>query len=115
LALVGLIAVVSIAAYFIEPKQSSDHWPKEHRNAFIEACNKKCKASPGVTPDRYALCDKGCLCSADEAEKIMTSAELVQYYLAEKAGLVSSEQKKKVQKIGEAGVACLGEAVAPKK
>jgi hypothetical protein len=115
LGLVGFIAVVATAAYFIEPKGPSGHWPKEQRDTFIEACSKKCKTTSTVTHDRDALCDKGCACSADEAEKVMSSADLAQYYLAEKAGLVSEEQKEKIRKFTQASVACLGEAFGQKK
>jgi hypothetical protein len=114
LGLFGLVAIVAIAAYFIDSKAPSSRWSKEQRDAFIETCSKKCKSSPDVTPDRHALCDKGCSCAADEAEKIASSLELAQYYLAEKAGLASNEQKQKMQKIGQAGAACLGEAFGHK-
>lgn len=115
-ALAGFIAAVATAAYFIEPQQQpSGHWPKEHRDAFIAQCTKKCKASPGVTPDRYALCDKACSCGADEAEKIMTPAELAEFYLAQKAGLVSNAQKEKIKRVAQASVDCARRAFGGKK
>jgi hypothetical protein len=113
--LIGFVTLVAIAAHFIEPRQPSGGWSKETRNKFIEGCANKCKNSPRVTADQYALCDKACSCSADEAEKIMTSAELVEYYLAEQAGLASNAQKQKMQRITAAGIACLSEAFGQKK
>ncbi len=108
LGIAALVAAVTAASYLLVPSQPPGPWPKEQRDAFLDSCNQKCRSSPGVTPDRYPLCDKACTCGADEAEKIVSSAELARIVVAQKAGLTSKTQDEKLQKIAAAGLACVG-------
>ena len=108
LGIVVLVALVTAAAYLLVPTQPPGPWPKEQRDAFIDSCNQKCRSSPGVTPDRYALCDKACTCGADEAERTVSSAELARIVMAQKVGMTSKEQDAKLQRIAAAGLACVG-------
>src|SRR5258707_782261 len=85
LAVIALIAGVAITVQRGQDAQSSGEpgrWPAAERTSFIDSCVKSCRAAPGVTPARYPVCDQACRCSADEAEKIVTSQELVEMYKA---------------------------------
>jgi hypothetical protein len=77
------------------------HWPPGERTAFIKSCVDKCRAAPGVTPERYPVCDRACACAADEGEKIMTVEEMIAVYKSGKA-----EQNEKLKRITQAGIAC---------
>ncbi len=77
------------------------HWPAGERTAFIKSCVDKCRASPGVTPDRYPVCDRACGCAADEGEKTMSVDEMIAIYKSGKA-----DQNEKLKRITQAGIAC---------
>jgi hypothetical protein len=109
--LLGGIAVLVAIVLVAIPRQGGKdaapgRWTESERTSFIESCVKSCRNSPGVTPDRYPLCDKACTCTADEGEKIIGSAELVAIYLGDKTGLASDDQKAKLQKLKDIGLAC---------
>jgi hypothetical protein len=102
-----LVAIVLVAIPWPGGKDAAPgRWPENERTSFIDSCVKSCRNSPGVTPDRYPLCDKACTCSADEGEKIIGSTELVAIYFGEKTGLASDEQKAKLQKLKDLSMAC---------
>jgi hypothetical protein len=86
--------------------QSPNHWSESERATFIEACAKSCRNSAGATATGQALCERVCACSADEGEKFLTVNELAAIVLAEKVGMASSDQKEKMQKLKDAGLAC---------
>ena len=85
------------------------------RRAFIDSCVKSCRSSPGVTADRYPLCDQACNCGADEAEKLVRAEELVELYKAMEAKKTSTEQNDKLEKMKAAGVACAAQGAGDKK
>jgi hypothetical protein len=88
------------------PETRPDRWPDDMRTSFVDSCVKSCRASPGVTPDRYPQCDQMCKCTVDEAEKSISSTDLTMIFLAEKTGLASSEQKEKMKKLMDTTRAC---------
>ncbi len=107
------IAAVAVAGYLFWMPSSG--WSTADRTSFIESCNRNCRSAPGVTPDRYPLCDKACTCAADEGEKIASGRELAEIEEAHKAGTASSEQNEKMQRITKAGLACIAGALRQMK
>jgi hypothetical protein len=93
--------------------QPSDRWSEGQRAAFIDACVRSCRASPGVTPDRYPLCDQACKCGADEGEKIVTGQELVEIYKTMQSGKPTKEQNDKFERMKAAGIACAAQSSRP--
>jgi len=85
---------------------ASGAWPESQRKNFIDACVDSCRKAPGVTSARYPLCDQACKCAADEGERLVPGTELAAIYLAHQTGTASAEQKEKMQKLGDAGLAC---------
>lgn len=119
-AVAGLVIVVVVAGLSLgfeflhsRPSTTPGHWPAEQKAAFIESCNTKCKAAPGVTPDRYPLCEKVCTCSADEGEKILSDADLSEIYAAQQSGKMSLEQNEKMQKLTKVAQACTASTTKP--
>ncbi len=106
-AAVAVAAIVGIAIYL------QRGWPAAERTAFIDACVSSCRASPGVTPDRYPMCDQACTCGADEAEKMMTARELMEFKTME-SDKATPEQADKLEKVKAAGAACAARAGAKK-
>jgi hypothetical protein len=82
------------------------HWPQSQRTTVIEICTQSCRNAPGVTAATNPVCDQVCACAADEAEKFLTANELAMIVMAEKAGMASSEQKEKMQRLKNASLAC---------
>jgi hypothetical protein len=115
LAIAGLLAAVTLAVHLMKPGQSSARWPEAQRSSFIDACNKNCRSAPGVTPDRYPLCDKACLCAVEEGEKVLSGEDLTQIYLAQTGGKPTEEQKEKVRKLTRISLACVAEALRDRK
>lgn len=107
LAAVGVVAVASLAAHLLLKRPTPGHWAEAQKSAFIEACNTNCKKSPGVTPDRYPICEKVCACSAAEAEKILSEADLAEIEAAASSGKTSLEQNEKMQRMTKATQVCL--------
>jgi len=116
-AIVALIVGAIIWHRGQEPRISepADGWPEKERAAFIDSCVKSCRAAPGVTPDRYPLCDQACKCGADEGEKIVNGQELVEIYRAMQSGKPTKEQNDKLEKMKAAGVACASLGAGDKK
>jgi hypothetical protein len=108
LAIIAVIAGVAITATTQrgQDTQLPGRWPAAERTAFIDSCVKSCRASPGVTPARYPLCDQACQCGADEAEKIVTGQELVDIYKALQSGKATNEQNDKLERMKAAGIDC---------
>lgn len=90
-------------------------WSSSQRKSFMTSCVKECRATPGVTPDRYPICDVACTCAADEGEKIMTADELDTADQAVHAGTASPGQKEKMNRLAEAGRRCVTGAATPAK
>jgi len=108
LAVIALIAGGTVIMLRDQGTPSSEpgRWPAAERTAFVDSCVKSCRAAPGVTPDRYPLCDQACTCSADEAEKMVTAQELVGLYKGMQSGKATKEQNEKLERMKAAGVAC---------
>jgi len=109
LAVIALIAGVAITlqrGQDAQPSGQPGQWPAPERAAFVDSCVKSCRAAPGVTPDRYPLCDQACKCGADEAEKIVTGQELLEIYKAMQSGKPTKEQSDKLERMKAAGLAC---------
>jgi hypothetical protein len=109
-ALAGAAICVAVVLAFVtlpgRPESSSGAWPATQRANFIEACVESCRKAPGVTPDRFSLCDQSCKCAADEGEKLLPGGELTEIYLAYQKGNASPEQGEKLRKLQDAGLAC---------
>ena len=107
---VAVIALIAGAVFMLRNQDTTPsepgRWPPGERTAFIDSCVKSCRASPGVTPARYPICDQACKCSADEAEKMVTAQELVEMYKAMQSGKATKEQNDKLEKMKATGVAC---------
>jgi hypothetical protein len=114
---VGAAALVAVAVWFAMPGSRSGEtgWPPSERAAFMRSCVEQCRKSPGVTEDKYPLCDKACTCSADEGEKIMTTAELGVVAQAISSGNASEEQTAKMDRLKAAGMSCAMGAAPDKK
>jgi hypothetical protein len=74
---VALLAAVA-GWWFVSADHNKDRalWSSSDRADFIRSCVEECRKSPGVTEDKYPLCDRACTCGADEGERIMTAGEL---------------------------------------
>ena len=109
-AAIALIAGVAITLLQreqdVQPSGEPGRWPPQERAGFIDACVKSCRASPGVTPAQYPVCDQACKCGADEAEKMVTGEELVEIYKAMQSGKPTKEQNDKLERMKAAGLAC---------
>ncbi len=103
-------AAVAIAAIVVVALYLNRGWPPAERTAFIEACVKSCRGSPGVTADRYPVCDKACTCAADEAEKMVSARELTELYNAMQSKTATPEQNEKLEKMKSAGVTCISKS-----
>lgn len=117
-ALLGGAAIMVLAGvWFVMVRANDDgtSWPPAQRAAFIRSCVEKCRLAPGVTEDRYPLCDTTCACAADEGEKIMTTRELTSAGLAMANGQVSAEQTAKVERLKAAGQSCAVRPATDKK
>jgi hypothetical protein len=112
----AIAGVVVMAVWYVRsPGGSPGGWPAEERRAFLDSCNKQCRSSPGVTPDRYPHCDKACVCGADEAERTVSYGELGRLVVAQKTGVSTHEQDEKMQRIAAASLACVGGTPGGKK
>ena len=105
-AVIALIAGAVVMLLKQGTPSEPGRWPTTDRTAFIDSCIKSCRNSPGVTPDRYPVCDHACKCSADEAEKMVTAPELVELYKSIQGGQATKEQNDKLERLKAAGVAC---------
>src|SRR5258708_5177894 len=75
----GAVLLIAAAVWLVMPgdrKDGGTSWPPSERAAFLRSCVEECRKSPGVTEDKYPLCDRTCACSADEGEKVMSVQEL---------------------------------------
>jgi hypothetical protein len=104
--LIAAVAITLLRGQEAAPSDPSGRWPAPERAAFIDACVQKCRAAPGVTPDRYPLCDQACKCAADEAEKVVPGQELGEIYRAMQGGKATPEQNDKIERMKAAGIAC---------
>ena len=116
--LLGGAAVVAAGAVWLLMAlgtRDETSWPPAARAEFIRSCVEKCRLAPGVTEDRYPLCDATCICAADEGEKIMTSAELSAAGVAMATGRLSSAQTAKVERLKAASQSCATRPAPDKK
>jgi len=109
-ALAGAAICVAIVLAFVtlpgRLEHSSENWPEIQRANFIASCVESCRKSPGVTSSRFELCDQSCKCAAAEGEKLLPGSELADLYLAQQKGSASAEQKEKLKRLQDAGLAC---------
>lgn len=120
IAVAGGVAVVAAAAIALWFTMASDRtklggWPPSERAEFMRSCVEECRKSPGVTEDKYPLCDRACTCGADEGEKIMTSQELGQTAQAISSGSASAAQLAKMERVKAAGMRCVMGSAPDKK
>jgi hypothetical protein len=105
---VGCFVIAFIVAFFTTIGRPSDKtWSSTDRRTFIASCVEKCRIAPGVTADRYPLCDSACACAADEGQKLMTGAELGAAAQAISSGTATTEQTAKMSSIQTAAMACV--------
>lgn len=116
----GAAILIAAAVWFLmqgnrEDREDGPGWPPSERAAFLKNCVEQCRKSPGVTEDKYPLCDRACSCGADEGEKIMTARELAVIAQALNNGTASAEQTAKMNRVKAAGMSCVtGTAPSPK-
>ena len=112
----GAVLLVGIGIWLVMTGDRTDGtWPPSERAAFMRSCVEECRKSPGVTEDKYPLCDRACTCSADEGEKIMTVRELGATAQAISSGSASAEQIAKMDRVKAAGMSCAMQAAPEKK
>jgi hypothetical protein len=117
-ALLGGVALLAVVAIWLlmpaaqTPEEKG--WPPSERAGFMSSCIQECRKSPGVTEDKYPLCDQACGCAADEGEKIMTARELETTAAAISGGNASAEQTAKMDRLKAAGAKCAA-VTAPAK
>ena len=109
----AFVVAAAVALWFTMADRTV--WSPETRADFMRHCTDSCRKAPGVTEDKYPLCDRICTCDVDESEKTMSPRALA---LAEKAvgdGTATTEQTEKINRIIAAGKRCAAEASAPEK
>ena len=113
----GAAILIAVAVWLVMASDRKDgtSWPPSDRAAFMRSCVEECRKSPGVTEDKYPLCDRACACSADEAEKSMSVQELGSTAQAISGGSASAEQLAKMEKMKAAGLSCAMQAAQEKK
>jgi hypothetical protein len=106
--LAGAAVLAMVVAWLVTAGNRSEAtgWPPSERAAFMRNCVEQCRKSPGVTEEKYPLCDRACTCSADEGEKIMTASELEGIAQAISKGIASVEQTAKMNRLKAAGMSC---------
>lgn len=118
--IVGGIAFVIAAAISFwltmeRNRMDGPGWPPAERAAFLRSCVEKCRAAPGMTADKYPLCDSACGCAADEGEKTMTLRDMSQAAEAISSGNASPEQTAKMERLKAAGARCAATIPQDKK
>jgi hypothetical protein len=110
----GAVLLIAAAVWLVMPgdrKDGGTSWPPSERAAFLRSCVEECRKSPGVTEDKYPLCDRACACSADEGEKVMSVQELMSTAQSISSGSGSAEQTAKMDRVKAAGMSCVMQAV----
>ena len=104
----GLVILALAVVWFVVAGHHKEgtSWPPSERAAFMRSCLEQCRTSPGVTEDRYPLCQSACSCAADEGEKTMTVEELASAAQAISSGKASAEQTAMVDRLKAAGRRC---------
>ncbi len=106
----GAAVLIAVALWFVmsgDRQQAGAGWPPSERAAFMRSCIEECRNSPGVTADKYPLCDTACTCGADEGEKAMSVQELTATARAISSGSASAEQTAKMDRVKAAGMRCV--------
>jgi hypothetical protein len=111
----ALLVVLGVWLVMAGGGKDGGAWPPSERAAFIRSCVEECRKSPGVTADKYPLCDRACACSADEGERIMTAQELGKTATSISNGTASPEQLAKMDRVKAAGMHCVTGAAPDKK
>ena len=110
--------MIAVTVWLVLPSDRKDggtSWPPSERAAFMRSCVEECRKSPGVTEDKYPLCDRACTCSADEGEKVMSVQELWSTATSISSGSASAEQTAKMERVKAAGLSCAMRAAQEKK
>lgn len=106
----GVALLVAVAAWWFvaaDHRKDGESWSSSDRADFIRSCVEECRKSPGVTEDKYPLCDRACACGADEGERIMTAKELAAVAQAITSGKATPEQSAKMDSVKAAGMRCI--------
>ncbi|MEI6202922.1 MAG: hypothetical protein WCP68_13310 [Enhydrobacter sp.] len=114
----GAALLIAITVWLVLPGDRKDggaSWPPAERAAFMRSCVEECRKSPGVTEDKYPLCDRACACSADEGEKVMSVQELGSTATSIAGGSASPEQIAKMERVKAAGMRCAMQAAQEEK
>ncbi len=112
----GAGVLIAVAVWFViarDQPQAGAGWPPSERAAFMRSCVEQCRTSPGVTADKYPLCDTACTCAADEGEKTMSVQELAAAAQAINSRNASPEQTARMDRLKAAGMRCVARAPAP--
>ena len=109
----GAVVVAAAVAFWLTmsgnmagTRTGPAEWPPAERAAFMRSCQQECQNSPGVTPEKYPLCERACTCAADEAEKTMNMAQLSDAAQAVGSGKASPEQTALLERLKSAGARC---------
>jgi hypothetical protein len=100
-----LVLAVLWFAIAAEHKEGTS-WSASERADFMRSCVEQCRASAGMTQDRYPLCDSACSCAADEGERTTTVQELAVAVQAITSGKASTEQTAMMDRLKAAGLRC---------
>lgn len=122
IAIAGGVAFVAAAAVAFWLTMAGNHsgtttagWPPAERAAFMRNCVEQCRAAPGVTADKYSICDRACTCAADEGEKTMTVQDLGRAAQAITDNNASAEQTAMMDRLKAAGARCAAGTPPPQK
>ena len=111
----SLLVAIGVWLVMAGDRKDGTSWPASERAAFMRSCVEECRKSPGVTEDKYPLCDRACACSADEGEKVMSVQELGLTAQSISSGSASAEQTAKMERVKAAGMRCAMQAAPEKK
>jgi hypothetical protein len=112
----GAAVLIAIVVWFVmarDQPQAGAGWPPSERAAFMRSCVEQCRTSPGVTADKYPLCDTACTCAADEGEKTMGVRELTAAAQAINDRSATPEQTARMDRLKAAGMRCIAGTPAP--
>lgn len=111
LVLAAVAIVLAAGTWFLlgDDRGSETGWRPAERAGFLNNSVDECRKAPGVTPERYPICDRACTCAADEGEKLLTAREADAAAQAMKSNSATDQQKAALQQMQQAGMRCAGD------
>jgi hypothetical protein len=116
LALVGTAVAIAAGIWFMtaDDGAAGSGWRPAERAAALRNCVEACRSSPGVTPERYPVCDSACDCAVAEGEKTMTARDADAAAVAMKSNSATAQQKAAMEQMRDAGMRCAASAMPAK-